>query len=95
MSRTSEKVGANAKQIGGGHYKKYPIEPWDYNIANNLPFMEGSIISYVTRWRDKGGVQDLQKCIHFLEKMIEVENGKVKEQPDKFANTIAPGVIAA
>lgn len=75
-----EKSGANARQVGGGHYKKYAIEPWDYNIANNLPFMEGSIISYITRWRDKGGIQDLLKCIHFLEKMIEVEEARKKRE---------------
>lgn len=42
-------------------------------MANEIPFMEGNIIRYVSRWRDKGGVQDLQKARHFLDKLIEVE----------------------
>ncbi len=64
---------ANDLQVGGNHYKKKKIQPWDFIMANEIPFMEGNIIRYVSRWRDKGGVQDLQKARHFLDKLIEVE----------------------
>lgn len=62
---------ANEKQIGGLHYK-LPIEPWDYVIANNLGYLEGNIVKYVSRYKNKNGLQDLQKALHYLEKLIEV-----------------------
>ena len=65
---------ANAKQVGGAHYQT-SIQPWDYIIANKLGYLEGNIINYVSRWKEKGGVQDLKKAQHYLEKLIEV-NGK-------------------
>lgn len=64
---------ANKDQVGGKHYKGYAIQPWDYVVANKLDYFQGSIIKYVTRWRDKAGVQDLEKAMHFLQKYIEVE----------------------
>lgn len=78
---------ANETQIGGDHYKKKSIEPWDYIIANDLPFMEGSIVKYITRWRDKAGIKDLQKARHFIDKLIEVETAKL---PKVEINVILP-----
>lgn len=69
---------ANNSQIGGSHYKKNGIQPWDYVIANDLGYLEGSAIKYITRWKDKGGLQDIYKAIHFLEKLIEVNNKNVE-----------------
>ena len=51
-------------QIGGDHYKKYKIQPIEYIQQNNIPFIEGCVIKYVTRWRDKNGIKDLDKAIH-------------------------------
>jgi amidase len=42
--------------------------------ANNIPFIEGSIIKYATRWRDKGGIKDLEKIKHFVDLLIELES---------------------
>jgi Protein of unknwon function (DUF3310) len=61
------------KQEGGDHYKNLKIQPIEYIHANNIPFTEGSIIKYVSRWRQKGGIQDLKKAMHFLELLIELE----------------------
>ena len=60
-----------SRQVGGDHYAKYPIQPLQYIIRNNLPFAEGCVIKYVTRWKDKGGVEDLKKARHYLDMMIE------------------------
>ena len=60
----------NEQQIGGEHYKKYAIQPWDYIMKNNIPWAEGCIIEWVTRWRDKGGVQDLEKAKHMIDKIL-------------------------
>jgi hypothetical protein len=68
-------MSANDKQIGGAHYVS-SIQPWDYILSHGLGYLEGNIIKYVTRYRKKNGVQDLQKALHYLEKLIEVENGR-------------------
>jgi hypothetical protein len=60
-------------QVAGGHYKPLKIQPIEYIHANGIPFAEGSVIKYVTRWRDKGGLADLEKAKHFLELLIELE----------------------
>jgi len=66
-------MAANDKQISGSHYKSRAIEPWDYIAANKLDYFQGSAIKYITRFREKGGKRDLEKAIHFLEKLIELE----------------------
>lgn len=68
-------IPANAQQVGGDHYKQ-AIQPWDYVAANNLGYFEGNIVKYVTRWRKKGGIEDLKKARHYLDKLIELENNK-------------------
>lgn len=66
-------MSANQSQVGGYHYKKKTIEPWDFIAANNLGFFEGNIVKYISRWKDKGGVEDLRKARHYLEKLIELQ----------------------
>ncbi len=61
-------------QVGGEHYRKLRIQPVEYIFMNGLPFIEGSIIKYVTRWRDKGGVKDLEKAKHFIDLLIEMDS---------------------
>ena len=72
---------ANARQVGGDHYASKTIQPWDYITSNNLPFLEGNIVKYITRWRDKGGVQDLHKARHYLDKLLEIEQAKAPDLP--------------
>lgn len=60
-------------QVGGDHYKNKAIQPVEYCMANNIGFMEGSVIKYVTRWKDKGGVEDLKKARHFLDMLIDAQ----------------------
>jgi hypothetical protein len=49
------------------------MQPWDYIAANNLGYFEGNVVKYVSRWRDKGGIEDLRKARHYLDKLIELE----------------------
>ncbi len=64
---------ANEKQIGGTHYKKFgDFQPWDAVIAWNLGYLEGTALKYIARWKDKGGINDIKKAVHFLEKLIEI-----------------------
>jgi hypothetical protein len=66
------------KQVGGNHYSKLAIQPAEYCYANRIPFMEGCAIKYLTRWRDKGGIADLEKARHFIDMLIEFEERKPK-----------------
>ena len=63
---------ANTKQVGGNHYKDQAIQPWDYIAANQLGYLEGNIVKYVSLWQIKGGLEDLKKAKHYLDKLIEV-----------------------
>lgn len=61
-------------QVGGGHYKNYRIQPVEFITKNNLGFCEGNAIKYLCRWREKNGLQDLKKAIHYINLLIELEN---------------------
>lgn len=61
------------KQVGGSHYKGFVIQPVEFIYKNNIPFVEGNIIKYVCRHREKNGIQDLQKARHYLDMLIELE----------------------
>ncbi len=63
---------ANDRQIGGEHYKT-AFEHWDLVERNGLGYLEGCATKYVSRWRKKNGVQDLQKALHYIDKLIEME----------------------
>ncbi len=64
---------ARSVQIGGDHYKKFAIQPFDFITANNVPWAEASAIVYLLRWRDKNGLEDLRKARHFIDLLIERE----------------------
>ena len=66
--------------MGGGHYKSLRIQPVEYIHANNIPYMEGNVIKYITRWRDKGGLADLEKARHYIDLLIELENKHGSDQ---------------
>jgi hypothetical protein len=89
-------------QVGGGHYKALKIQPVEYAYANALPFIEGSVVKYVTRWRSKGGLRDLEKAKHFIEQLIELETAAagdalppLKPVSDKATRRIADEVLLA
>lgn len=58
------------QQVGGNHYKKMKIQPTEYIIANGLNFAEGNVIKYITRHKDKGGVEDIKKAIHYCQLIL-------------------------
>jgi hypothetical protein len=63
-------------QVGGDHYKKFKIQPVEFIHANNLPFIEGNIVKYIVRWREKNGLKDLEKVKHYVDLLIELEQLK-------------------
>ena len=71
-------VGTSAleKQVGGNHYKQFPIQPVEFINANNLSYMQGNVIKYVVRYPFKNGIADLEKAKHYIEMLIEFERNK-------------------
>jgi len=60
-------------QVSGNHYKDMPIQPVEFIHANALGYFEGNVIKYISRWRSKGGIADLNKAKHYIELLIELE----------------------
>ena len=78
-SLTQEKK-AKDTQVGGSHYKDLAIQPIEFIRSNNIPYFEANVIKYVTRHKSKGGKQDIEKAIHYLELILdEYEEEKEKE----------------
>jgi hypothetical protein len=72
-----EAFNALGKQVAGNHYKDLPIQPVQYIHANALGYFEGNVIKYVSRWRKKNGIADLEKAKHYIELLIELETRNV------------------
>ena len=65
------------EQVGGDHYSKLAIQPVTYINANGLNYLQGNVIKYVTRYKDKGKpLEDLQKAQHYIQMLIELEEDK-------------------
>ena len=73
LNKGSNGTSALDVQVAGDHYKKLKIQPVEYIHGNGIPFIEGCIIKYASRWRDKGGIKDLEKIKHFVDLLIELE----------------------
>lgn len=71
--KEADKKSALDKQISGNHYKDCGIQPIEYIHANNLNYFEGNAVKYITRHRKKNGKADIEKAIHYLELMLELE----------------------
>lgn len=63
-------------QVGGGHYKDLKIQPIEYIHANSLGYCEANVVKYISRWKSKGGLQDLEKVKHYVDLLIKLEGLK-------------------
>ena len=70
---------ALTKQVGGTHYKKYKIQPIEFCYVNKIPYIESTAIKYLCRWEDKGGIEDLDKAIHFIELLKTLTQNNIKK----------------
>lgn len=66
-------------QVGGNHYKEMAIQPLEFIVANGLDFCQGNVVKYVTRYKTKGGLEDLKKAKHYLDLLIELEEKTLNE----------------
>lgn len=74
---------ANEMQVGGDHYKSKAIQPWDAMEAwmsqdEFRGFLRGNAIKYLAREKDKGGVTDIKKAMHYMKKLLETYDGEEK-----------------
>lgn len=68
---------ARLNQVGGEHYRKFKIQPWDVVDEYGLSFYAGNALKYLLRAGHKGAaLEDLKKCRHYLDKLIETEEGR-------------------
>ena len=68
---------ANATQVGGNHYASKAVQPWDAMQAwmsreEFTGYLRGNVIKYMARCNDKGGIEDVRKARHYIDKLIEV-----------------------
>jgi hypothetical protein len=59
--------------VGGSHYKDFAIQPAEFIHRNGIGFLAGNIIKYVCRFKAKNGAQDLEKAMHYLQLLTELE----------------------
>ena len=71
-----EEKTALKKQVGGDHYRNMAIQPIEFCLVNNLGICEFNVIKYITRFRNKNGVHDLNKAIHYIELLKHFEYGE-------------------
>ena len=71
-------------QVGGNHYTKFPIQPYEFISKNNLSFYQGVVIKYVVRYLEKGGIEDLEKIIHYTQ--LEIHKLQDDEIKAKYKN---------
>jgi hypothetical protein len=68
----------NSYQVGGDHYASKKVQPWAameswMSKEAFAGYLLGNCIKYLARYKDKNGTQDLEKCQHYLAKLIEIE----------------------
>lgn len=69
FSNTQPKSAVQEDPVKPKHYPQ--PDPYAYALAHGLNLLEGNVVKYVTRWRKKGGVQDLRKAIETLNRLID------------------------
>lgn len=73
-------MNANKTQIGGNHYKNMPIQPAEFCQRNGLNYCESNVVKYVSRHRQKNGREDIEKAIHYLQLLIEMEYPEIESE---------------
>ena len=73
-----ERIFPALRQEGGDHYSKHRIQPYTFITANGLSFFQGNVIKYVVRYKDKNGIEDLKKIIHYCE--LEIQQMREEEK---------------
>ncbi len=68
-------------QVDGDHYKKLSIQPIAFIQANNLDYLQGNVIKYITRHKNKNGRADVEKALHYCQLILELQYSE--KEPEK------------
>ena len=85
---TNEYSSALSEQIGGSHYKDMPFQPIKLISMLDLDFFQGNVVKYVSRYKLKDGVRDLEKAKHYCRMAMEMKNSSPR------AEMMAPHVVS-
>ncbi len=86
MPSTGEPTTALDAQVGGGHYMSLKIQPAEYSEANGLSTLEAKVVKYISRHRNKGGLQDLHKAKHSIDLLIQFIKDGTVDYPEELKN---------
>ena len=75
----ADNIDGKRKQIGGNHYAKHTIQPWDIIREYELDYFEGNALKYLLRQKDNR-LEDLQKAAHYLEECIKNEQKRIDNE---------------
>lgn len=75
----------NDRQVGGAHYKS-AYQHWDFVVDTHQSYHQGSATAYISRWRRKNGVEDLEKALHYIDKCASINAQKI---PFRVANVFS------
>lgn len=64
-------MAANDRQVAGSHYAG-EYQHWDWVFDTFQNYHEARATAYVARYKNKNGLQDLQKGLHFIDKCMEL-----------------------
>lgn len=72
------------RQVGGDHYKKLAVQPWDvvdtWPIEQQIGYYRGGALKYLMRMGSKDeSIQEIAKGLHYLEKLIECLKRQAEE----------------
>jgi len=62
------------EQVGGTHYSSLSIEPIQFIETNEMGYHEGNVVKYVSRWKNKNGLEDLKKAQWYINRLIELNS---------------------
>lgn len=95
-------MSANDVQVGGGHYMNGKVQHWDW--AQHIGYLEGNATKYIARHKDKHGLQDIEKALHYIQKIVErdypdytldwnigLKDGETDQEHPKAPNAIYDG----
>lgn len=78
------------RQVGGTHYQTNEVQPAKFISAHELNFFCGCAIKYIFRYKNKGGITDLKKAVHYLEMQIALEQDKLITKKENLSEYVAP-----
>lgn len=83
---------ANEIQVGGTHYRT-GYQHWDLIINTGMAYLEAQATRYIVRWRKKDGLQDLQKALHYINKLDEAASVGLVCSPLAATNEVRPSIV--